>query len=855
MKELKDKNTPLLRQYYKIKSKYPDTILLFRVGDFYETFGNDAIQCSKILDILLTKRSNGSNKIELAGFPYHVLHNYLPKILSSGFRVAICEQLENNKKNKTTLLKRGITEIITPGVNLNDQILDKKANNFLASIHQENDIIGLSFLDISTGEFLITEGNLQYIQQLIKRFHPSEILYNKKEKKNFEQNFGTKYYTYFMEDWLFQYETAYEKLISHFQTNSLKGFGIENYRLGIISSSIILHYLSETYFHNIHHISNIQRIEKENYVWMDDFTVKSLEINSTTHGQGMSLLQVLDKTISPMGARLLKRWINLPLKNIDHIKKRHDVVQNFLDNKGLGKKINCELKNISDIERLISKISTNKITPREVILLANSLKSIINIKNEFAKSESKIFNLFAQSIICCKSLYEKITNILISDPANQIGKGDVILQGVSQELDELRKLLSSNKYNLQKICNTEKTSTGINSLKIAFNNIFGYYIEIRKIYQSKVPSNWIIKQTLSNTIRYTTEKLKNYEIKILHAEENIIDIETKLFQNLVQEIYQSIKNLQLNAKYIANIDVLYSFSVCADANDYVRPQLNNSLDIYIKDGRHPVIEQQMKLRGNYISNDLTLNKQDQQIIIITGPNMSGKSAILRQTALIILMAQIGSYVPAKYAKIGWIDKIFSRVGASDNLSMGESTFMVEMNETANILNNFSERSLIILDEIGRGTSTYDGISIAYAIIEYIHNHIYQPKTLFATHYHEIHNMSKDLRRVKNYNILVKKINNEIIFMYKFIPGNSIYSFGIHVAKISGIPIQIINRSKEVIINIENIIYKNNNKIQYNLNYLKKIKIVYEELKNINIDNLTPINALIKLKKIKKYLIE
>lgn len=855
MKELKDKNTPLLRQYYEIKSKYPDTILLFRVGDFYETFGKDAIKCSKILDILLTKRSNGNNSIELAGFPYHVLHNYLPKILNSGFRIAICEQLENNKKNKNSLIKRGITEIITPGVNLNDQILDKKSNNFLASIHQENNIIGLSLLDISTGDFFVTEGETQYIDQIIKRFNPSEIIYNKNYEKIFKKKFGKNYYTYLMEDWLFQYETAYEKLISHFNTNSLKGFGIENYRLGIISSSIILHYLSETCFNSLNHISNIQKIEKENYVWMDDFTVKSLEINYTVSGQGMSLLNILDKTISPMGARLLKRWINLPLKNINHIKKRYDVLQNFLDNKFLSKKISYELKNISDIERLISKISTNRINPREVILLSKSLKSIINIKNEFSKSKSKIFNLFSESIKCCKSLYEKIVTTLVNDPANNIGKGDVILQGFSKELDELRNLLSSNKSFLKKICNTEKKRTGINNIKISFNNIFGYYIEIRRIYQSKVPSNWIIKQTLSNTVRYTTEKLKNYEIKILHAEESIIDIETKLFQNLVQNIYKYIKNIQLNAKYIANIDVLHSFSICAEENNYVRPQLNDSLDIYIEDGRHPVIEKQMSIGVNYISNDLTLNKKDQQIIIITGPNMSGKSAILRQTALIILMAQIGSYVPAKLAKIGWIDKIFSRVGASDNISMGESTFMVEMNETANILNNFSERSLIILDEIGRGTSTYDGISIAYAIVEYIHNHIYKPKTLFATHYHEINQMTKYLKRVKNYNILVKKINKHIVFMYKFIPGNSIHSFGIHVAKIAGIPIQVINRSKEIILNIEKIIY--NNKIDNKMKYydLKKIKKLYEKLQNINIDDLTPINALIKLKNIKKYLIE
>lgn len=848
MKELKNKNTPLLKQYYEIKSKYPNNILLFRVGDFYETFGNDAIKCSKILDILLTKRSNGNDNIELAGFPYHVLHNYLPKILNSGFRVAICEQLESNKKNKNSLIKRGITEIITPGVNLNDQVLDKKSNNFLASIHEESNIIGLSFLDISTGDFFITEGEIQYINQIIKRFNPSEIIHNKNYKNNFEKNFGTNYYTYLMEDWLFQYETAYEKLISHFKTNSLKGFGIENYKLGIISASIILHYLSETYFNSLNHISNIQRIEKENYVWMDDFTVKSLEINYTPNGKGMSLLNVLDKTISPMGARLLKRWINLPLKNPYHIKKRYDVVQNFLDNKFLSKKISCELNKISDIERLISKISTNRINPREIILLSKSLESIINIKNEFSKSKSKIFNIFSKSIKCCKSLYEKIITTIVSDPANNIGKGDVILQGFSKELDELRNLLSSNKSFLKKICNIEKKRTGINSLKISFNNIFGYYIEVRKNYQAKIPSNWIIKQTLSNTVRYTTEKLKGYETKILHAEEKIIDIETKLFQDLVKYIYQYIKNIQLNAKYIANIDVLHSFSVCAEENNYVRPQLNDSLDIYIEDGRHPVIEKQMSIGVNYISNNLTLNKKDQQIIIITGPNMSGKSAVLRQTALIILMAQIGSYVPAKLAKIGWIDKIFSRVGASDNISMGESTFMVEMNETANILNNFSERSLIILDEIGRGTSTYDGISIAYSIIEYIHNHIYRPKTLFATHYHEINKMTKYLKRVKDYNILVKKINNHIVFMYKFIPGNSFHSFGIHVAKIAGIPVQVINRSKEVILNIEKIIYNNNFD-------LKKIKILYEELKYINLDKITPINALIKLKNIKKYLIE
>ncbi|WP_185862021.1 DNA mismatch repair protein MutS [Blattabacterium cuenoti] len=791
----KKEETPLIKQYNDIKTKYPDTILLFQVGDFYETFGEDAIKCSKTLNIVLTKRSN----IHLAGFPYHSINTYLPKLIQSGFRVAICDQLEEPKKGKN-IVKRGVIELITPGIIINENILKNKSNNFLASIHIEKNNLGLSFLDISTGEFFITEDKKDKILQYLKLFNPSEILFQRKEKNFFDQLLKNKYYTFLIEDWMFDYAFAYEKLTSHFKTNSLKGFGIDDLKLGIISSGVILFYLQNTQHFNMKHISSIQKIKKEEHMCIDDFTFRNLEIFHSLNQEGVSLINILDKTITPMGGRLLKNWILFPLINILHIEERQKIVKELYFNKSIRFFIKRKLKDIHDIERMISKMITGKISPHEIYIFNKSLISIIEIKENILSQKSKILIDIGNSFIDCSFISKKIVDTIQKNPPHQIekGKGNVIMKGFSKKLDNIRLLYFSQKEYLDRLCSKEQLNTGINNLKIGYNNIFGYFFEVKNSKKHKVPSHWIQKQTLTNSSRYITEVLKTYELKILNAEQKMFFLEKKIFNNLIDQILENIKHLQKNAKKIAELDVLCSFSNLALENNYVQPKINQSLKICIIKGRHPVIERQLISKTSYIPNNIILNKSDQQIIIITGPNMSGKSAILRQTAIIILMAHIGSFVPAKYAEIGLIDKIFSRVGASDNISLGESTFMVEMNETASILNNISKRSFIILDEIGRGTSTYDGISIAKSIVEFLQENKFRPLTLFATHYHELNEMSSFFKRIKNYHVSVKKINDNIIFMRKLIIGGSDHSFGIHVAKISGMPMKIIYRAKEIL---------------------------------------------------------
>ncbi|WP_185860592.1 DNA mismatch repair protein MutS [Blattabacterium cuenoti] len=845
----KKEETPLIKQYNNIKTKYPDTILLFQVGDFYETFGEDAIKCSKTLNIVLTKRSH----IHLAGFPCHSLSTYLPKLIRSGFRVAICNQLEEPKKGKN-IVKRGVTELITPGVTINENIIPPKSNNFLASIHVEkNKYFGLSFLDISTGEFFVTEDTKNNILQYLKHFHPSEILFQKKEKKFFDQLLKGKYYTFIMEDWMFDYSLAYEKLTSHFKINSLKGFGINDLKLGIISCGAVLSYLHNTLHLNIKHISNIRRIKRKEYMWIDDFTFRNLEIFYPLHKEGVSLIKILDYTITPMGGRLLKNWILFPLKNLFYIQKRHQIVQELCTNNMIRTFIKTKLKNVYDIERIISKIAVGKISPREMYTLYKSLISITKIQKKFLSQESKILTNIGSSFQDCNFICEKIANTIQENPPHQIekGKGNVIIKGFSKELDEIRMMYFSQKEYLEKLCSIEQLKTGINNLKIGFNNIFGYFFEVKISKIEKVPSHWMQKQTLTNSVRYITEELKNYELKIFNAEQKIFSLEKEIFNNLTNQILEIIKPLQKNAKIIAKLDVLCSFSNLALENNYVKPNINDSLKISIIKGRHPVIERQFIAKTSYIPNDIILNKSNQQILIITGPNMAGKSAILRQTAIIILMAHIGSFVPAKYAKIGLIDKIFSRVGASDNISLGESTFMVEMNETANILNNISRRSFIILDEIGRGTSTYDGISIAKSIIEFLHEKNVRPLTLFATHYHELNEMSLFFKRIKNYHVSVKKTDDNIIFMRKLIIGESKDSFGIYVAKISGMPVEIIEKAKKIL----NTLKSKKNKTEMNkkkIFYLLK-KIIFSIKTIKNIDSLSVQDAAIKIHEIKNLL--
>ncbi len=862
-KEKVVKETPLMKQYNEIKAKYPDACLLFRVGDFYETFGEDAIRASKILGIVLTKRGAGSEtETALAGFPHHSLNTYLPKLVKAGLRVAICDQLEDPKMTKT-IVKRGVTELVTPGVSMNDEVLQAKTNNFLASIYFSNKSIGISFLDVSTGEFLTAQGNAEYIDKLLQNFNPSEVLVPKNNKNDFKAAFGEDYHSFYLEDWLYKEDYAFETLTKHFQTVSLKGFGIEELKEGIIASGAILYYLSETQHNKVQHITSIQRIAEDAYVWMDRFTIRNLELYHSYNPNAVTLLDVIDRTLSPMGGRLLKRWLALPLKDTAKIQSRHQVVAYLKDNQEILKNIQSQIKQISDLERLISKIAAGKVSPREVVYLKESLDAIIPIKALALQSPQEAVKVIGDSLHSCDLLREKIKTTLNQEAPVAIAKGNAIATGVNTELDELRAISTSGKEFLEGIERRESERTGISSLKISFNNVFGYYIEVRNTHKDKVPEEWIRKQTLVNAERYITEELKEYETKILGAEEKIHKIESELFEQLVHWISTYIKPVQMNANLIAQLDCLCSFTQLAIENKYVCPEIDESFELEIKEGRHPVIEKQLPVGTPYISNDVFLDRESQQLIMITGPNMSGKSAILRQTALIVLLAQMGSFVPAESVRMGIVDKIFTRVGASDNISMGESTFMVEMNETASILNNISDRSLVLLDEIGRGTSTYDGISIAWAIAEFLHEHPAQPKTLFATHYHELNEMSESLPRIQNYNVAVKELKDTVLFVRKLVKGGSAHSFGIHVAKMAGMPQIVILKAQKLLKKLEknhsndalNGIKEAKDEMQmsfFNLDdpLLEEIK---DEILNLDINTITPMEALMKLNEIKRML--
>ncbi|MFA6924133.1 MAG: DNA mismatch repair protein MutS [Bacteroidales bacterium] len=857
-----------MKQYASIKAKYPDALLLFRVGDFYETFGEDAIKTSKILGIILTRRSNGSaSSTELAGFPHHAIDTYLPKLVKAGFRVAICDQLEDPKFAKG-VVKRGITEIVTPGISFSDKILDHKSNNYLAGIFIDKKNTGVAFLDVTTGEFYVAQGSLEYIDKLLQSFNPSEVVIPKNSKKDFFENFGNKFYTYSLDEWVYTTDYANDVLLKQFQTTSLKGFGIENLNCGIIAAGSVLHYVNETQQSHLQHICKISRIEEDHFVWLDKFTARNLELFYSTNENAKTLLDVIDYTISPMGARMLKKWLNLPLKDISSIEERHDIVGFLLKNNEFSEMLEQSIKKTGDLERLISKISVGKVNPREIIQLKNALYAVETIKSECEKTENKFLLKVAEQLNLCILIRKKIEDEIIEEPSVIVAKGNVIKKGVSTELDELRELLFSGKDYLVTIQHREIEKTGISSLKISYNSVFGYYLEVRNTHKDKVPTEWLRKQTLANAERYVTEELKHYEEKILGAEEKIVALETKIFNALVLSVADYIQPIQLNASLIANLDCLLSFAFVARKFNYTRPEINESKIIDIKEGRHPVIEQQLPLGEQYIANDIFLDTDTQQIIILTGPNMSGKSALLRQTALIVLLAQIGSYVPAKSAKIGIVDKIFTRVGASDNISSGESTFMVEMTETASILNNLSERSLILLDEIGRGTSTYDGVSIAWAIAEYLHEHPFRAKTLFATHYHELNEMEQSFQRIKNYNISIREIDNKVIFLRKLICGGSEHSFGIHVAKMAGVPEYVLKRANEILKHLEkehsndslteSITKSEKEKIDnknYQLSFVQLNDPVLEQIKDdilkTDVNTLTPVEALLKLNEIKK----
>jgi len=858
--------TPLMKQYNAVKAKHPDAILLFRVGDFYETFGEDAIRASGILGITLTRRANGSaSYVELAGFPYHALETYLPKLVRAGARVAICEQLEDPKMTKN-IVKRGITELITPGVAFSDNILENRENNFLASVHFDKKMAGVAFLDISTGEFLTAEGSFEYVDKLLNSFQPKEVLYQKGRGADFTALFGGKFYTFSQDDWVYTEDAANDRLMRHFETKSLKGFGIQELNYGIIASGAILHYLDLTQHSQIKHIVNLSRIEEDRYVWLDRFTIRNLELFSSINEGAKTLVQIIDKTISPMGARLLKRWIALPLKEIAAINNRLNVVECFVNDASLKENLEEHIRQIGDLERIISKVAVGRINPREVVQLKNSLQAIVPIKEICGQAENPNLKRFAEQLNPCELIKTRIENEIHPDPPTLVNKGHVIASGVSSELDELRTLAFSGKDYLAQMQEREAERTGISSLKIAFNNVFGYYIEVRNTHKDKVPPEWIRKQTLVGAERYITEELKEYESKILGAEEKILAIEARLFNELVVALAEYIQAVQLDAAIIAQLDCLLSFATTSISYKYCRPEINDSKDIVIQGGRHPVIEHQLPLGESYISNDVNLNQDDQQIIIITGPNMAGKSALLRQTALIVLMAQIGSFVPAEAAQIGYVDKIFTRVGASDNISLGESTFMVEMNEAASILNNLSDRSLILLDELGRGTSTYDGISIAWSIVEYIHEHPKaKAKTMFATHYHELNEMEKSFGRVKNFNVTVKEMGNKVIFLRKLVPGGSNHSFGIHVARMAGMPPSVVRRADEILVQLEDTHRKEGlskplegmaekrEGFQMSIFQLDDpvLKQIRDEIKTLDINQLTPLEALNKLNEIKK----
>lgn len=858
--------TPLMRQYNQIKSKHPGALLLFRVGDFYETFGEDAIRASKILGIILTKRKNGgASHIELAGFPHHSLDTYLPKLVRAGERVAVCDQLEDPKATKT-IVKRGVTELITPGVALNDQVLDQKKNNFLAALYFDKKQHGVAFLDISTGEFLIAEGDVKYIDKLIQGFEPSEVIFSKNKSKTFHENFGNDTYTFGLEDWVFSEDYSREIVNKHFKTKNLKGFGVDELSNGIIAAGAILHYISEAQHEKIDHIAKIQRIQENDFVWLDRFTTRNLELVSSLNDYSATLISVIDQTVTPMGGRMMKRWTILPLKELAKINKRLNAVEALVKNNSSRFEIIQRLKNIGDLERLVSKIAVGKVNPKEVNHLKRTLSEIAPIQDLLNKTEEDVLASLGTQLQTCDELITLINKQLDEEPSIAIGKGKVIADGFNSELDELRALSNSGKDYLEQLQKREANKTGIPSLKVAFNNVFGYYLEVRNTHKDKVPSEWIRKQTLVNAERYITEELKEYESKILGAEEKIHILETRLFQELILELANFIRPIQVNAHHVSQIDCLVSFAEVAIQKNYCKPIVNDGLKISIKAGRHPVIENQLSSGEDYIPNDVFLDNESQQIIMITGPNMSGKSAILRQTALITLMAQMGSFVPAESAEIGYVDKIFTRVGASDNIASGESTFMVEMNETASILNNLSPRSLVLLDEIGRGTSTYDGISIAWAIAEFMHE---QPKikakTLFATHYHELNEMTEKFNRVKNYTIAVKEVGTKILFLRKLIPGGSEHSFGIHVAKLAGMPREVVQKATKMLQKLENSNRAKDTKEQVKSAGLAddmQLSIfqlddpvlyqIKEELQGIDIDTLTPVEALFKLNEIKKF---
>ncbi|MFV0366737.1 MAG: DNA mismatch repair protein MutS [Mangrovibacterium sp.] len=868
-KEKKYVETPLMKQYYDIKDKHPEAVLLFRVGDFYETFGDDAIKAAEILGITLTRRANGSASfVELAGFPYHSLDTYLPKLVRAGQRVAICEQLEDPKQTKK-IVKRGITELVTPGVSINDNILENRENNFLASVFMHKNEAGVAFLDISTGEFFTAQGSHDYIDKLLSSFSPKEVLYQKGYTTEFEQYYGKKFYTFALDEWIYTTEAATDRLLRHFQTKSLKGYGIQDLSMAIIASGAVLHYLDITQHKQVGHIAAISRIEEDKYVWLDRFTVRNLELFGSLNEGAKTLVQVLDKTNTPMGARLLRRWIALPLKDVSAINERLDVVEYMVSNAELRLDLQTQLCQIGDLERLISKVAVGRINPRELVQLGRALSAIEPIQLMMQSVENPVLNRLAEQLNPCTKIRERIAHEILEDAPSIMHKAPVIKSGVSAELDELRTLAHSGKTFLQQIQDRESERTGIPSLKIAFNNVFGYYIEVRNTHKGKVPPEWIRKQTLVSAERYITEELKEYESKILGAEEKIAALEVSLFQNLVMALSDYIQLIQLDALVLAKLDCMWSFAVGALENNYVKPAVNTTTTIDIKEGRHPVIEKQLPIGEDYISNDVLLNQENQQVIIITGPNMAGKSALLRQTALIVLMAQVGSFVPAQSASIGYVDKIFTRVGASDNISLGESTFMVEMNEAASILNNISDRSLILLDELGRGTSTYDGISIAWSIVEYIHEHRQtKAKTLFATHYHELNEMEKSFSRVKNYNVSVKEVGNKIVFLRKLVKGGSNHSFGIHVARLAGMPPSVVKRADEILLQLEG----DNRKeglakpltdvaktqgagagMQLSFFQLDDpvLLAIRDEITSLDINSLTPIEALNKLNEIKR----
>lgn len=859
----KSSETPLMKQYHAIKAKYPGALLLFRVGDFYETFGEDAIKASKILDITLTKRNNGAaNSMELAGFPHHSLDSYLPRLVRAGQRVAICDQLEDPKEAKG-IVKRGVTELVTPGVSYNDNVLDVKQNNYLASVHISRDQAGVAFLDISTGEFLTAEGSLSYIDKLLQSFNPSEVLFSKSKRDDFFSKFGDRFNTYALDEWIFSYDFAYENLTTHFETSNLKGFGIEMLKEGITAAGTIFHYLDETEHKDKKHIQAISRIEEEKFVWLDKFTIRNLELVYPQHQGGVPLIDILDKTLTPMGARMLRKWMVLPLKEKTPIEERLNIVGALVDREEMREDLTSELKHIGDLERLISKVAVRRINPREMQQLKKALEHTLPIKQKLVSSEIVELKKLGDQLNSCEFLIEKINTELKNDPPVLSNQGNIINDGVNQELDELRKIAYSGKDFLIQIQQREMERTGISSLKIAYNKVFGYYLEVTNTHKDKVPSDWIRKQTLVNAERYITEELKSYEEKILNAEDRIHVIEQKLFNDLILSAEEYVTQVQENARVLGAVDCLSSFAQIASVNDYCRPVVTDSAVIDIKKGRHPVIEQQLPIGESYIPNDILLDDEGQQIMVITGPNMAGKSALLRQTALIVLMAQIGCFVPAANAEIGIIDKVFTRVGASDNLSKGESTFMVEMTETASILNNLSDRSLVLMDEIGRGTSTYDGISIAWSIVEYLHSHPkFKAKTLFATHYHELNNLAEDFPRIKNFNVSVKEVGNKVVFMRKLKKGGSEHSFGIHVAQMAGMPNQVVLRAHEIMKHLEKDksrarhketikdIPKNNFQLALFEPSDPRFEQVKEFLNKLDINTISPVEALLKLNEIK-----